>query len=241
MLSSSVMKPQLLSIGLAAVLLWTSFSTSSAARLPAARLSGLHLSGPAIADVGGSPSFSLRAHSWPAHATVTLRFLSPHHGFTGSMLWDVRCGCFRLGVFLARRVHPLERATAWATVRWTGGSVTTSMRFQVRGLAPGGKQYAPGGAPHLSAWLSDTVPIQGEQVHFCAWVHAADAIGISGTPVSFALHYKTGIQHLSAGKTNRYGMACAVHSIGSTQVKIAVPVDVYAGRIHSRIDFTPRR
>ncbi len=201
---------------------------------------GLALHVAPIVDVGASPTFSLTARSWPGRATASIRFVSPHHGFTGSMLWDVRCRCFRLAVPLRKGVHPLELAHAYATARFSSGTASAFTAFQIRGLAPGGRRYAPGGKPILRSWVSDPAPRRGQEQHFCAWVHASDAFGMPGIRVRFVVHYSPKPQTLSGLKTDVNGVACAHRSIDSAPVGTVVRVDVYAGSLHTRTQFRPR-
>lgn len=208
---------------------------------PAPRVPGLKLTvSPPILDVGARGTFTVSASSWPGPASVSLRFTSPHHGFSGSMLWDVACKCFRLQVSLVKQVHPLERASATAYVRVGKMTVPASTGFFIRGLAPGGRTYAPGGAPILSGWVSDPSPSPGEYEHYCAWVRAADSLGIPGVRVRIDVHFKGGVQHLNGGKTSTVGTACVHRSIGKPPPKVKVPVDIYAGSQHVRTSFTPR-
>ena len=60
---------------------------------------------PQLVDVGQDEVFTLTASSWPAAASVTLSFVSPHHGFTGLMAWEPQCGCFEIAVHLAEGSH----------------------------------------------------------------------------------------------------------------------------------------
>lgn len=223
------------SLGLAAI-----SEPSHAAGAPAgAAVPGLALRVAPIVDVGTRPTFSLYARSWPSSGRATLRYLSPNHGFTGSMLWDVTCRCFRLAVALGRRVHPLERAHAWATVRFAHGTATATATFAIRGLAPDRRRYAPGGTPHLNSWVGDPRPAQGMTQHFCAWLHATDAYGFSGVRVRFVVGYLPTPQQLAA-QTNANGLACARGAVSSGQVGVVVKVNVYAGKLHGVATFTPR-
>ena len=193
-----------------------------------------------IVDVGGDAFFTFSATSWPAAATVTLTFLAPHHGFTGQMKWQGSCSCFRLGVHLANRVHSLEGAHATAIVKFSAAVVRTFAFFQIRGLAPNGHDFAPGGAPILTAWVSDWHPFPGEYQHYCAWVHTVDDLGVPLVPVQFVVHFKSGTRTLKAGPTKSSGVACSHTSIGKAPVGITVRVDVYAGRMTAHTTFTPQ-
>jgi hypothetical protein len=202
---------------------------------------GLTLQVAPIVDVGGSATFSLTAKKWPASARASIRFLSPHHGFSGDLLWDVTCHCFRLAVGLAKRVHRLEPATAWATVRAGTGTQIVSTRFQIRGMASGGKTYASGGKAFLTAWVSDRSPLVQERQHFCAWIHASDAFPMRGVHVRFQVHYAASVQKINGGKTGTDGVTCKQVKVpSSAPTGLAVPVDTYAGPLHMRVNFTPR-
>lgn len=212
----------------------------SPARASGLTVPGLSLHVAPIVDVGGNATFSLTARKWPSTATVSLRFLSPHHGFSGTMLWDVTCHCYRLAVSLAKRVHPLEHGTAWADVRVGANSQVVSTGFQIRGLAAGGKTYSPGGRMYLTSWVSDRQPFVHEWQHFCAWMHASDAFPERGVRVHFIVHYKTGSLTINGGRTGADGVTCKHVKIPTVPAGVAVPVDTRAGSLHMRVSFTPR-
>lgn len=196
---------------------------------------------PSLVDVGDDVTFTLHATSWPAPASAVLAFVSPHHGFTGPMLWVKSCTCFQLAVQLARRIHPIETALATATVTSRGVSTRVHTTFHIRGLAPNGRSFAPGGTPTLTGWVANPWPLQGESQHYCAWVKTADGLGTPGYPVSFAVHFTGQLQHWYAGLTGSTGIVCSHKSIGKAKINVKVYVDIYAGRMHTRTSFTPRR
>jgi hypothetical protein len=158
------------------------------------------------------------------------------------MQWDGHCACFRVAVALARRIHGLETARATATLRYNSNrsSAIASTTFQIRGLAPNGHDYAPGGTPSLQAWVADPNPVAKEFQHYCAWVKTADGLGVRGFPVTFVVHFGSKAQKWYAGLTGTAGLVCSHKSIGSPKVGVKVTVDVYAGRLHKRAAFTPR-
>ena len=225
-------------LGLGSV--WLAASSNVARSEPLVTVPGLTLSVAPIVDVGSYATFSFSARSWPGPATAALRFVSPNHGFTGSMLWDVRCRCFRVAVFVAKQLHALETAHAFATARFASGTASAAATFQIRGLAPGGHTYASGGNPILRGWVSDPNPRRGQNQRYCAWVHASDAFGIAGVPVRFVVRYHGKPQTLTPGKTDTNGVACAARTIDGAAAGVAVAVDVYAGSLHARAHFTPR-
>jgi hypothetical protein len=184
--------------------------------------------------------FTLSATAWPGPATATIRFVSPHHGFTGNLPWDNTCRCFTVAIRLGKTVHPLEAAHAWASVRFKTGIASAAAAFQIRGMAPGGRQFSPGGIPYLQVWVGDPQPRHAEEEHYCAWVHAADDFGIAGLNVRIVVHLAPKSMTLSAGKTNVNGIACAHRTIDGAAAGTSVPVDIYAGRLHGRTRFTPR-
>ena len=141
---------------------------------------------------------------------------------------------------LTRRIHPLENGRATAIVRYTGTTFTTSAAFMVRGLARNGRDFAPGGTPHLTAWVSDPNPFQGEYQHYCGWVRTADGLGVAGYPVSFVAHYTDRTVSWVGGVTSSSGIVCSHKSIGKAEPGKTVVVDVYAGALHYRTTFTPR-
>jgi len=212
------------------------------AKVPNASIpAGLRLTAsPSLVDVGDAVSFTLHAQSWPAQAGVVLSLVSPHHGFTGGMVWDGHCPCFRLGVILAKRVHPIEKGFATATVR-SGGSVgVVRTTFFIRGLARNGRDYSPGGTPSLKGWVSDPSPSKNEVESFCGWVKAADSVGFPGYQVSFVVHYSNKTQSWHAGPTNNVGIRCSHKSIGNSKTGVRVSVDVYANSLLTHTSFTPR-
>jgi hypothetical protein len=219
-------------------------STASAAgntAAPAGAPQGLNLSvSPYIVDVGGDVSVTVSAKHWSGPVSVSLSFLSPHHGFSGAMVWTAQCSCFRLNVFLAKRVHKLELAHATATVKSGKRTYIRHTTFQVRGLLPNGKSFAPGGTPYLANWVSDPQPVQNEFVHFCAWTRALDAFPVSGTPVTFVVHFPQRTQKWFAGLTDGNGVRCSSKNIHHAKVGAVVKVDVYAGKLHGRTSFTTR-
>jgi hypothetical protein len=195
---------------------------------------------PSLVDVGDAVSFTLQAQSWPAPARVVLSLVSPHHGFTGGMVWDGHCPCFRLGVVLAKRVHSIEKGIATATVH-SGGSVgVVRTTFFIRGLARNGRDYSPGGTPALTGWVSDPAPSKNQVESFCGWVEAADGVGFPGYQVSFVVHYSNKTQSWHAGATNSVGIRCSHRSIGNARSGVRVPVDVYANSLRTHTSFTPR-
>jgi hypothetical protein len=191
-------------------------------------------------DVGGAVQLTLRATHWGGGVSVTLGFLSPHHGFSGPMAWRPACSCFVAAVTLARRIHPLERARADAKVHFDGKTVNASTAFLIRGLAKNGREFAPGGSVSLSGWVSDPTPLQKEVEHFCAWVKTADALGVPGYPVTYVVHYRGHNQTLRVAHTNKRGVACVQRSIGSAPIGRPVAVDIYAAGQHVRASFQPR-
>lgn len=202
---------------------------------------GLRLTAsPGVADVGGDESFTLTAKHWPASASVSLSFVSPHHGFTGKMDWDSGCSCFRLAVSLARRIHHLELARATATVHVGTGTESASATFLIRGLAANGRDFAPGGPPALTGWVSDPAPFQGEYEHYCGWIKTADGLGVAGIPVRFVAHFPGSTRRWSGGKTGTSGIVCSHKSIGKTPAGKTVRVDIYARSLHTSTSFTPR-
>jgi hypothetical protein len=215
-----------------------SATTGHAAGPPA--LSGLTFEvSPTVVDVGSQVQFSLRALTWPAHASATVSFVSPHHGFSGKMRWVPTCNCFQVSVALARRIHALEQARA--TARLTIGKTVRSLgaRFQIRGLAHNGRDFAPGGAVFLSGWVSDTQPVRQELEHYCAWTKTADGLGVTGYSVKFVAHFNGHTDTWTVKITNRNGVACSQRSIGNAQLGYKVTVDIYAAGQHVTASFTP--
>ena len=202
---------------------------------------GLRLSeSPSLVDVGDAVSFALSATSWPSRAGATLSFVSLHHGFTGKMQWDVTCSCFRIAVALARRIHPIEVARAKAAVVSGGTATAVTTTFQIRGLAPNGRDFAPGGIPSVTGWVSDPGPVKGEYEHFCAWVKTTDGLGVSGYHVQFVVHFVNRTQKIDGGVTGSSGIVCRSRQLGNPQSGIRVTVDVYANNLHTHTAFTPR-
>ena len=208
---------------------------------PAARFIGLQLkSSASIVDVGEAVQFTLTAKAWPARTRASLSFVSPHHGFSGTMQWDGRCGCFRIAVALARRIHPLENARATATVRAGALTGSASTTFQIRGLAANGRDFSPGGTPSLQAWVADPNPVRNEYQHYCAWVKTVDGLGVRGIPVTFVVHFPGRTQKWYVGLTGTTGLLCSHKSIGNAKLGAQVLVDVYGGRLHAQARFTAR-
>jgi hypothetical protein len=195
---------------------------------------------PFIMDVGSAVQITVSAKHFPQGTKVVVSFLSPHHGFTGAMTWTPQCSCFRLDVLLARRIHPLESARVTATIKVGQSSYVRKNNFQIRGLAPDGKHFAPGGTPYLASWVSDSQPVQNESEHFCAWTRARDSFPISGTPVTFVVHYQSRTARWFAGFTGATGVICSSKNIFHARVGYQVKVDVYAGKLHGQASFTPR-
>jgi hypothetical protein len=192
-----------------------------------------------IVDVGTWATFRLTTRSWPRPATASLHFLSSHHGFTGTMRWMETCRCFQPSLPIGKHIHPLERAQAWAMARSDAGIARASTSFLIRGLAPSGRDYSPGGPPFLSAWVGDPRPSRKMLQHFCAWVHASDGFGLRGVSVRFVVRYGPGLEQFTL-RTNADGVACSHRSIDSAPAGIRVPVDIYAGHLHAATEFTPR-
>ena len=190
---------------------------------------------PQLVDVGQDEVFTLTASSWPASASATLSFVSPHHGFTGQMVWEPQCGCFEIAVHLAARVHPFEQATATATVRYARQrqAFATHAGFSIRGLAPGGKTLAPGGTPGLRAWVTDPSPPAGQQEDFCAWVTTPDGLGVAGLKVQFVVHFPGKTVRLSPGKTPTSGLICSHRAVPSNAAGHVVRVDVTVANLKS--------
>jgi hypothetical protein len=156
------------------------------------------------------------------------------------MVWVNTCACFRLAVYVARRVHPLETATAKAIVKTKAGIAVTSQTFQIRGLAPNGKDFSPGGTPALSAWVSLPRPADGDEQHYCAWLKTVDNLGVPGIRVKFVVHFLEGNQQWTSAPTGPSGIVCTQRSVGNAVPDYKVPVDVYAAGQHVRVSFTPR-
>jgi hypothetical protein len=193
-----------------------------------------------VTDVGDQVTLSLTATHFTPKSSVQVRFLSPHHGFSGSMPWDPRCNCFRLAIFLAKRSHPLELSRATAVITAGKGVTTVYTSFEIRGLTPNGRAYVSGGAPLFSAWVGDPNPVATEFQHYCVWARTADALGVSGLTVKFSVHFQQHTENWTAGITGSSGVLCARRSIGHPLPGFAVRVDAYAGTLHAQTSFTPR-
>lgn len=194
---------------------------------------------PSLTDVGDQVTLTVTATRFTPRSSVAVRFLSPHHGFSGSMPWDPRCNCFRLSVVLAKRSHPLELSRASAVITAGKASTTVYTSFQIRGLTPGGRAYAPGGTPILSAWVGDPTPTATEFQHYCVWARTVDALGVSGLTVKLSVHFRQHTENWTAGVTGASGVLCVRRSIGHPQVGFTVRVDAYAGGLHAQTSFTP--
>lgn len=226
-----------LPVALALLGLLISPTTSRAAQVGAP--SGLSLSvSPGVIDVGGQATFTLRARKWNGPNSVTLSFLSPHHGFTGAMPWRPSCGCFQLVVVLARRIHPLETARAAVTVKTGKALNRTISMFQIRGLTNNGHDFAPGGKVLLNAWVSDPHPSKNEYQHYCTYTHTIDGLGVSGYRVHFVAHFPGGNRTYGAGTTNRDGIACTSKSVGNVASGTVVSVRAYAGNLQTNVRFS---
>jgi hypothetical protein len=194
---------------------------------------------PALTDVGDQVTLTLTATRFTPKSSVTVRFLSAHHGFSGPMPWDPRCNCFRLAILLAKRSHPLELSRASAVIK-AGKSVTSVYTtFQIRGLTANGQAYAPGGTPTFTAWVGDSSPVATEFQHYCVWARTADALGVSGLTVKLSVHFRQHTENWTAGVTGASGVLCVRRSIGHPQIGAAVRVDAYAGNLHAQTSFTP--
>jgi len=207
---------------------------------PAAPVNVRLVASPQLVDVGDSITFSLTASTWPAPASVSLSFVSAHHGFTGTMPWDPPCGCFDVAVSLATRTHGVEQGQATAKVSYKQSTFSVRTTFYIRGLASSGHGLAPGGAPHLSVWVSDPTPPPGEKDNFCAWVRTADGLGVSGIPVRFQVHFQEGTRKWNAGYTPPSGLRCVRRSIGAVAAGQTVRVVVKAGTLRASTSFTTR-
>ncbi|HLJ68897.1 MAG TPA: hypothetical protein VKX16_16200 [Chloroflexota bacterium] len=215
--------------------LWNQPVSASGLRLPGLTLAA----SPAITDVGGDVLFVLTARSWPGHVTASVSFVSPHHGFTGQMGWTGSCSCFKLAVALAKRVHPLERARATATIKAGTATRTVSTVFQIRGMAANGRGFAPGGTPQLTAWIGDPQPNPKDAQHFCAWVTTSDGLGVPGAAVSFTVRSRGHTLSWSAGKTGTTGVVCAHRVIAFVRAGTTVYVTVYAGSMRHQLQYIP--
>lgn len=193
-----------------------------------------------MVDVGDDVLLTLTARTWPAPASVSVSFLSTHHGFTGPMVWDPSCACFRATVQLARRVHSIERARAVATIHTAGRVLRVATTFLIRGLAPGGKSLAEGAAAILTAWVGDPSPFTGQTEHFCGWLHTLDGHGIPGTRIHFAVHYPDHTRYWQTAPTPSSGVSCVHAVIPAILSGIPVAVDVQAGKLRAHAQFTSR-
>lgn len=194
---------------------------------------------PSITDVGDQVTLTLTATRFTPRSSVAVRFLSPHHGFSGPMPWDPRCNCFRLAVFLAKRSHALEPARVSAVIKAGKGVTTVYTSFQIRGLTPDGRAYVQGGTPIFSAWVGDPTPVATEFQHYCVWARTSDALGVSGLTVKLSVHFAQHTENWTAGVTGPSGVLCVRRSIGHPLVGKAVRVDAYAGNLHAQTSFTP--
>ncbi len=194
---------------------------------------------PQLVDVGQQVTFTLHAVQFIPNSKVAIRFLSPHHGYAGPMPWDVQCGCFRLAVSLAKRIHPLETARASAVITAGGSSTTVYSTFQIRGLAPGGRAYAVGGTPILTTWVGDPTPVATEFQHYCVWARTSDALGIPNLKVRLSVHFAQHTENWTAGTTGASGVLCVRRSIGHPAVGVPVHVVAYAGALQAETTFTP--
>jgi len=239
---SSPIRTALLVVSMTLFLLSPGSNALAAGQPPAPKPpAGLQLTAsPSLVDVGDFETFTLSATSWPARASVSLSFLSGHHGFTGAMTWGGSCGCFRVAVDLARRIHPTEGARAAATVRYDRTAVVARALFRIKGLAPNGRDYSPGGTPALTQWVSEQDPIVNTEQHFCAWVKTEDGLGVPGYRVTFVVRFSYGARSWYMGTTGSSGLICTHRSIGKTRAKFRVTVDVYANSLHGRTSFVPR-
>lgn len=195
---------------------------------------------PTLVDVGSNVGFALSASSWPGPASATLAFVSPHHGFSGSMTWVPQCGCFEIAVHLAPRIHALEQARVAATVKSAGTTAVVRSTFSIRGLSSNGRTLSPGGAPTLHGWVSDPAPTAQEIEHFCAWATTADGLGVAGLRVRFRVHFGSKVQTWSPGSTPASGLLCSNRSIGAATPGRAVKVEIFAGSLTTTTSFTPR-
>jgi len=212
-----------------------------AGNLASAGLVGLHLeASPHYVDVNSNIIFRLPSPRWPGSTTVSLSFLSPHHGFTGTMTWEGQCSCFVVGIRLAARIHPLEQGRAVATATYGQSVVKVATTFMIRGLAPGGKTFAPGGPESLETWVSDPEPFSRQYEHYCAWITTPDGRGVAGVTVRFQVHFADRARTYDAGRTAQTGVACSHQPIGSPMAGHTVTVDVYAGQLRATTSFTPR-
>ncbi|MGH2441585.1 MAG: hypothetical protein ACRDFX_00265 [Chloroflexota bacterium] len=195
---------------------------------------------PSLIDVGKQVDFFLRAKFWPSSASVQLSFLSAHHGFSGNMPWRPACTCFELGILLARREHPLEAGHAIARVTVNHHVYIARTGFQIRGLAPGGKAYSPGGRVFLSGWVSDQQPVSGEREHYCGWIKTQDALGVTGYIIKYVLRYQHRKIAWYKRITSSTGIACSQRAVKSIRAGTRVYVDFYSAGQHASTSFVPR-
>jgi len=195
---------------------------------------------PSLTDVGDQVTLTLTATRFTPKSSVSVRFLSTHHGFSGSMPWDPRCNCFRLAIFLAKRSHSLELSRASAVIRAGTTFTTVYTTFQIRGLTPSGQAYALGGTPIISAWVGDPNPVGTEFQHYCVWARTADALGVAGLTIKLSVHFQQHTENWTAGVTGSSGVLCARRSVGHPLPGFTVRVDAYAGSLHAQTSFTPR-
>ena len=193
---------------------------------------------PALVDVGQQIVFTLTAKKWHGPVSVSLSFLSPHHGFTGTMPYRASCNCFVLGVILARRIHGLETGKAVAHVRQNGQTYPTARKFSIRGLAPNGKDFAPGGRVFFSTWVSDPHPSPHEYEHFCGWTKTQDGLGVAGNNIKFVAHFPKGKRVYTSGPTGSNGVACTSKNIGNLKAGSSIKVDASTGKMHATASFT---
>lgn len=156
------------------------------------------------------------------------------------MTWQGSCGCFQIAVALARRIHPIELARATARVRSGATTEAAYATFQIRGLAPNGRDFAPGGTPRLTGWVSDPQPVANQSEHYCGWVKTADGLGVSGYPIKFVVHFSNKTMQWTAGVTSSSGIICSHKSIGNAKPGFRVNVEIYARNLHTRATFVPR-
>lgn len=218
--------------------LFTPLLTPTVVAAPAPINLALRVS-PYIVDVGKAGTFVVDGKQWPAKTSVTLSFVSPHHGFTGKMRWGGSCGCFDLAVSLARRSHALEQAHAVARITWPGGKRQVRAAFMIRGLAKTGKGYSPGGRTFLAAWVSDPRPFAGQYEHFCGWDHTLDRLGVPHMRVRFLVRYPGKAQSFTSGATTSTGAQCVDKKVPRGLAKKTITVDVYSAGLHVRTTFQP--
>jgi hypothetical protein len=108
----------------------------------------------------------------------------------------------------------------------------------VRGLAPNGVNFAPGGTPSLQAWVTDPAPNVNESEHYCAWVTTPDGIGVTGLRVHFVLHVSGKQRSYDSGSTDSTGLSCLQRSLTGVRANQIVTVDAFAGALHAATTFT---